>query len=186
MERSLIEESQVAALAGNGEDNAFAGIVNRYYIPIRSYIYHLTGDYEATQDLTQDTFLQAYKNIRTTENDLPLKAWLYRVATNNAWQYHRRKNLKSLVSFKGLRETNGTEDVHDHRDEDEDIAVQDALKKINGRQRTCLVLHYIEGFKYREIAETLGISEDSVRKRVARGKTTFLKNYNGEKEVIRS
>jgi DNA-directed RNA polymerase specialized sigma24 family protein len=48
--------------------------------------------------------------------------------------------------------------------------------------RYCLVLHLVEGFKYREIAETLGISEDAVRMRVARGKEAFRRCYDGRKK----
>lgn len=175
-----LQETQVLALIRNGNADAFTEIVGHYYLPIRSYIYHLTGDFETTQDITQDTFLQAYKNILKTETSLPLKAWLYRIATNNAWQYHRRKNILSIVSFKTLKETDGSLSVPDPRDTDEDIAVQDALVKITGEQRICMVLHCVEGFKYKEIAETLGITEESVRKRIARGKKSFLKFYNNE------
>ena len=86
----------------------------------------------------------------------------------------------SIVSFKALKETDGSINVPDPRDTDEDIAVQDALVKITGEQRICMVLHCVEGFKYKEIAETLGITEESVRKRIARGKKSFLKFYNNE------
>jgi len=59
----------------------------------------------------------------------------------------------------------------------EGLAIQDALSHVPSEQRTCLVLHFVEGFKYGEIAETLGTSEEAVRKRVARGKQAFRKLY---------
>ena len=62
---------------------------------------------------------------------------------------------------------------------DEKIAIQEALNKVPEDQRTCLVLHLVEGFKYREIAETMEISEDAVRMRVARGKAAFQMVYRG-------
>ena len=79
-----LQKTQVLASVRSGDADAFTEIVEHYYLPLRSYIYHLTGDYETTQDLTQDTFIQAYKNILKTKTSLPLKAWLYRIATNNA------------------------------------------------------------------------------------------------------
>ena len=64
----------------------------------------------------------------------------------------------------------------------EEIAIKDALGKIPYEQRICVVLHYVEGFKYREIAETMGISEEAVRKRVTRGVQVFRRLYDrGEK-----
>jgi RNA polymerase sigma factor (sigma-70 family) len=61
------------------------------------------------------------------------------------------------------------------------MAVRTALHEVPSNQRECLVLHFVGGFKYREIAITLGISEDAVRKRVARGKEIFKDayKYNG-------
>jgi RNA polymerase sigma factor (sigma-70 family) len=58
--------------------------------------------------------------------------------------------------------------------------IQEALRGVPIEQRMCLVLHFVEGFKYREIAETLDISEDAVRMRVARGKQIFQSLYAEE------
>ena len=70
------------------------------------------------------------------------------------------------------------------RDIEEKMAVRTALREVPPNQRECLVLHFVEGFKYREIAVTLGISEEAVRKRVARGKEIFKDAYkfNGGKD----
>jgi RNA polymerase sigma-70 factor (ECF subfamily) len=60
----------------------------------------------------------------------------------------------------------------------ETAAIEEALRHVPHEQRVCLVLHFVEGFKYREIAETLDISEDAVRKRVARGRRVFINHYS--------
>ena len=51
------------------------------------------------------------------------------------------------------------------------------MLKVPEEQRVCMMLHFVEGFKYREIAQTMGISEDAVRMRVARGSMEFRKQY---------
>ena len=174
-----MEEAQVIALVRAGEINAFAEIVEHYQAPIQRYLYRLTGDFQMAQDLTQDTFLQAYKGILKANADLSFKAWLYRIATNNARQHRRRKKLISFSLFSDHMESNTpvTEIPSDFMGEK--MAVQEALTKVPEEQRTCLVLHLVEGFKYREIAGTLGISEDAVRMRVARGKEVFRRLYRG-------
>ena len=75
----------------NGNGDAFAGIVECYQSAIVRYLYRMTGDYEAAKDLAQDTFVSVYKNIPKTDTGLSFKAWLYRIATNNALQHIRRK-----------------------------------------------------------------------------------------------
>jgi len=174
-----LEEARVIALVRAGEADAFTEIIEHYQAAIIRYLYRLTGDYEMAKDLAQDTFIQAYKGILKTDAELSFKAWLYRIATNNAGQHRRRKKLLSFIPF-----TTKEQDIPDTANQSdcpaERIAINESLLKIPEEQRTCLVLHFVEGFKYREIAETLGCSEEAVRKRVARGKKLFTDLYDRE------
>lgn len=173
-----MEEASVIALVRAGNTDAFADIAEHYQSPIQRYLYRLTGDYELARDLAQDTFIQAYEGILKTSAELSLRAWLYRIATNNAFQHHRRKRLIPFVPFSGLKKETEIA-AGDCAEPDETMTIQEALKKVPEEQRACLVLHLVEGFKYREIAETLGISEDAVRMRTARGKEAFQRLYRG-------
>lgn len=174
-----MKEARVIALIRAGEADAFAEIIEDYQASIIRYLYRMTGDHEMAKDLAQDTFIQAYKGILKTDAELSFRAWLYRIATNNALQHHRRKKLLSFIPF-----TSKEQDIPDARKQincpGETFAINEALLKIPEEQRTCLVLHFVEGFKYREIAETLGCSEEAVRKRVTRGKKLFIGLYNRE------
>ena len=165
----MLDEVQILTLAKAGDTNAFAEIINFYQKPILRYLYRLTGDYEMSQDLAQDTFVQAFHGITRLNTDLALKTWLYRIATNNALQYLRRKKLFSIILFNHLRNSAISTGESTFDRTFESLAIKEALLKIPQNQRACLVLHYIEGFQYREIARTVGISEEAVRKRVARG-----------------
>ena len=60
------------------------------------------------------------------------------------------------------------------------IAIKEAMLKAPYKNRVCLVLHFVEGYKYREIVETLGISREAVRKRVTRGSLEFRRHYSGK------
>jgi len=60
---------------------------------------------------------------------------------------------------------------------EERLLIEEALLKIPLDQKACMVLHFVEGLKYREIADVLGVTEDAVRKRVARGSKEFRKLY---------
>ncbi len=176
----MLEEAQVIALVRAGEIDAFADIVEHYQSPIIRYLFRMTGEYELAKDLAQDTFIQAYKGILKTQAELSFKAWLYRIATNNALQHHRRKKLLSFIPFTSSESETATNSIDCSR---ETTNIQETLQKIPEEQRICVVLHFVEGFKYREIAETLGISEEAVRKRVARGRLLFIEEYNkGEVE----
>ena len=143
------------------------------------YLFRITGNREVAQDLTQETFIKAYKSLMKTKAEINLKPWLYRIATNNVHQYHRRKLLLSFIPLDSLKK-NGKHDLEGPPENvDDGIAVKETLLKIPSDQRECLILHHVEGFRYQEIAEMLGISEDAVRMRVARAKKVFRRVYNG-------
>ncbi|MFZ7102086.1 MAG: RNA polymerase sigma factor [Peptococcaceae bacterium] len=180
-----MEDAQVITLVRNGETDAFSEIVEHYQKPIGRYLYQMTGDYELSKDLLQDTFIKAYQSILKTNADISFKAWLYKIATNIALQHKRRRKKISFIPL-----FDDSVDLHnfvidnsgDHFEEK--LAIAEILLKIPQEQRVCMILHFVEGFKYREIAVVLDISEEAVRKRVARGSKEFKRLYGktgGEK-----
>jgi RNA polymerase sigma-70 factor (ECF subfamily) len=162
-----------------GNPDLFESVVEKYQQPITRYLYSLTGDYEIARDLAQDTFFNAYKNIHKTDPDLKLGAWLYRIATNNALQHHRRKKILGFIPFETIGKTGIKGNGAHPEDPVENMAIRDTLSKIPYRQRVCLVLYYIEGYKCPEIADALELSEAAVRKRISRAVKLFRRIYNG-------
>lgn len=177
MERTgTLEGSDTLSRIRAGDREAFTAIVRQFQSPIVIYLFRLTGDGELARDLAQDTFIRAYKALGRTTPDLPLKTWLYRIATNNALQYHRRKAIVSFVPLDdGLRPIAHFDAA---KRATEAAAVHETLLKVPQRLRVCMVLHFVDGFRHREIAKMLGISEDAVRMRVARGCEEFRKQYS--------
>ena len=147
-------------------------------MPIVGYLRRLTGDHEGAQDLAQDTFVQAYKSILKTSSELSLKAWLYKIATNNARQFHRRRRLLSFIPLSG-EEHSETPETGPSSRVVERMTIEEALLKVPHDRRVCMALHFVEGLKYREIADIVGVSEEAVRKRVARGSQDFRREYRG-------
>lgn len=134
-------------------------------------------DAVVAEDLAQDTFIQAYKSILKTTSELSLKAWLYKIATNNARQFHRPAAAALVHSADRLREVSGTETENSPNSVVERTAIEKALVRVPHEQRVCKALHFVEGLKHREIADIVGVSEEAVRKRVARGSKEFRTVY---------
>ena len=172
-----LDDTQVITSIREGAPDAFSIIVERYQQPIVRYLYRLTSDWSVAEDLAQDTFVNAYRGIAKTREELSFKAWLYRIATNNARQYHRRRRLISFIPFIAGERSDPEDPRASVETIDARIEVERALQAVPWEQREPIVLHHIEGLKYREIAEVLGISEEAVRKRVARGSEAFRKAF---------
>ena len=172
-----MDDSLVIEQVRGGRTDAFSHVVERYQAPIARYLSRMTGNHDVTQDLAQDTFIQAYRGILKTTSELSFKAWLYKIATNNARQYHRRRQLLSFLPFTGSENfsVGGDDPVSDSVGDR--LMVQQAMLKVSHDRRTCMVLHFVEGLKYREIAEVIGTTEEAVRKQVARGSKDFREAY---------
>jgi RNA polymerase sigma-70 factor (ECF subfamily) len=179
-----LEDIQLIALIREGNTEAYGQVIERYQLPIGKYLYRLTGEYETAKDLTQDTFIQAYQSLRKNKDEIQLKAWLYGIATNKALQYRRRKKIINFIPFDDAQKTDPPDGKNQPDEIVEKIMVEAAMLKVPEEQRVCMMLHFVEGFKYREIAQTLGISEDAVRMRVARGSQEFRKQYDPQGGMV--
>ena len=177
-----MDEAQIIAQVRSGTPDAFEEIVEHYQTPIIRYLYRLTGDSEVSRDLAQDTFLQSYRSILKTRSELSFKAWLYKIATNNARQYHRRRRVLSFVPFFDTERPGAPEPKAAPEHADERLAIEETLLQVSEEKRACIVLHFVEGLRYREIGEILGITEEAVRKRVARGSDDFRTAYRRQED----
>lgn len=176
---SVLEEKEILNHVKNGNNTAFAEIVAQYQLPIQRYLFRLTKDYEMAQDLAQDTFLQAYKSLSKNKSNIhEFRPWLYRIATNQAFNYRRRKKFLTLLLFK---QSNKVEQPFGNIPTGQvfkNMEINEAFLNVPENQKVCLVLHFVEGFNYKEIGEIIGISEDAVRKRISRGTREFRRVYN--------
>jgi RNA polymerase sigma-70 factor (ECF subfamily) len=167
--------------ARQGSEAAFSALFERFQTPIVNYIYRLVGDWDAANDLAQDTFLKAYNALPRTDDALQISPWLYRIATNTALDALRRRKRITWVPFKADIEPNhlyGAPANSDpaHRQAESD-AIQVALSQVPPDQRICLVLNMYQGMSYKEIAEMLGISVNLVAVRIFRGREKFIEAY---------
>src|SRR6266446_665942 len=129
---------------------AFRSLIERLEQPITGYLHRLVGDREVALDLAQDTFVQVYKEIDKTSEDLLLDAWIYRIATNYGLRYLNRKRLKQFV---GLDSSSSPEDFNANlmvpgpeSQAETRILVHEALSKMKPQDAACILLHYGNGF----------------------------------------
>lgn len=160
---------------------AFRSLIERLQKPITGYLHRLVGDREVALDLAQDTFVQVYKEIGKTSEDLSLDAWIYRIATNYGLRYLNRKRLKQFIRLESRENFDESLAVAGPEDQTETrILVQQALGTMKPKDAAVLQLHYGNGFTYQEIGQVMDMSSEAVRKCVARSVEKFRKVY-GEK-----
>jgi RNA polymerase sigma-70 factor (ECF subfamily) len=167
-------DASLVARAQEGDRAAFAALVERYQRPLGSFLWRLTRDRELASDLTQDAFLRVYRSIAGTPPGLLLRPWLYRIATNLAYDHFRRRRRLGRLPI-GLVGRQAAEDESTSVEERE--LVQLALDRLRPSERAVLLLCAVEQLTYSEVAVTLGCSSEAARKQFTRAKERFRVAY---------
>lgn len=116
---------------------------------------------EDAEDVVQDTFLKYLQKHPAFESAEHEKAWLIRVATNGSRDRRRSAFFRKTVSL---------EEIGEYAETPEQLHVLEQLMDLPVRHKTVLYLHYIEGYKLKEIAEITGISEGTAKTALYRGR----------------
>lgn len=136
---------------------------------LHRYIAKLTNDGEAATELMQDTFVQGMRS--DIREPAAVRTWLFRTATNLAVSHGRRRRLLRFAPFVG------TEVAPEPAFDPETHQVRAALGSIPPEHAATLLLHYDAGFTRAEIAQMQGVSEETVKSRLARGRKNFIAAY---------
>lgn len=148
-------------------DRAFEQLYRDHLKDVYSYSYYRIGNHHDAEDLTEQTFLQAYRHFaraRQESNGRPLRPWLIRIAHNLAANYHRdrsRKPQTPLESVEPPAARHSTEDLVEGREELR--AVIENLKELPDDRREALVMRFALGMDNREIARAMGKSDGATK-----------------------
>lgn len=173
-------DAQVIALARRARDEALGVLYQSYRGKIYTFLLRLTGDGDAADDLTQDTFMKAHRALAELTEGHRLLPWLYRIAANAAIDAARRRKRLTwvpLLSLLGDGEEPRSPDGH-HQVSDRDH-IRTTIRQLPVENAAALLLHALEGYSYREIAEIQGVSLTAVRSRIARARAAFKQAYAG-------
>ena len=161
-----------------GEDKAFDELVTKYRIRVFAMIYHLVHNEQDAWDLAQDGFLKAWKSIDRFRFQSSFYTWLYRIMTNVAIDWLRKKQITSGQEFD---DTIGLQDLEPGSDlapkseplplktmERQEVRerIDAAIAKLSPEHRTVILLKEMEDLQYHEIAETVGCSIGTVMSRL--------------------
>lgn len=161
-----------------GDHKAFEVLIQRYQQMIHALTFRMTGGMSDAEDLAQETFIHAYQQLEKFRGEAKFSSWLYQIAVNRCLNW-RKQSLRR----QRLHEKWEPEPSAEPEQEGVGQRIQEALMKLNPKQRAAVVLTTYDGLSHAEAAKTLGCSETTVSWRLftARAKLkTLLKNLNVE------
>ncbi len=190
-----MDEDYLIQSATQGDLDAFNRLVLAYQDRVFSQAYRIMGEMEAAEDVTQEAFISAFRNIKSYRGG-SFRAWLLRIVTNASYDELRRRKRRpttplepvdaeddEIESPRWLADTSESPEEHSERKE-LDQAIQNCLEDLPQDFRTVVVLVDVQGFDYIEAAEVIRTPVGTVKSRLSRARLRMRDCLQGWWELL--
>jgi len=172
--------ADLIARACAGDPEAFRLIFERYSRPIISFLYDLVGDRELAEELTQETFVRAYRNLSTMREETKVSTWLFGIARNVAREARRARVRSSRhvdLDDESVLELSDTAPVPVDRllGKELNSVIRHSLAALDEDKRLVFTLKVFQQCSYEEIAEITGFSIAKLKTDLHRARTEMRK-----------
>lgn len=179
----LSDEELIMEFQQNNTLKAFEVLVQRYKNPLTNFVYRFLGDYEACNDVVQETMIRFYRNKDSYKSIAKFSTWIYTIATNLAKTEYQRRRRRQIFSISSHRDENDNFEIPDESKRPDVIVdstikekiIQKALLKVSSTYREAVLLRDIQELSYEEIAEIMGIEVGTVKSKINRGRMQLQK-----------
>lgn len=176
-----LTDEEIVLRVQKGDSEIFGVLVDRYEKKLLRYGKKFLAHPEDVQDIVQDVFIRAYRNIQSFDLAQRFNPWIYRIAHNAYLNTMRRNSLAPLtvdfdtvlVHFKYDDPSESEREQRDMRD-----LVERSMNGLSAKYREVLILHYFEEMPYKDIADVLEIPIGTVSIRLKRAREALKKNIN--------
>ena len=152
-------------------------IYNTHFDDLRRYLIYRSGDQDLSGDIAQNVFMKVWtKKIELASGNI--KSLLFKMATDEFISHIRRKKVERAYSdsidLRLVQESDsGDDELKDKKEQ-----FKKALNQLPEKQRTALLMNKMQGLTYKEIAESLNLSEKAIEKRISQALGTLKQNLN--------
>lgn len=164
-------ETELIEACKKGDRDAFHDLFEAHKDRVYTVAFHYCGNEATARDVTQQVFLKLFTSIGQFREDSQFTTWLYRIVANACADEHRKRRrfvpFSPEIEVKHMVGKGGQEESY-HRRQVAD-SVRGAISELTPKLRLPILLKYVEGLSYDEIADALGISIGTVSSRLNRG-----------------
>jgi RNA polymerase sigma factor, sigma-70 family len=183
----MLKEEEIINKVKEGDIQAFEELFELYKAGAKRLAYMITGNLADSEDIVQDAFIQCYRKInRLKEND-HFRAWFYHTITRIAWKYCRYH--KVVLSVDDISDTDIMKEIPDNsaaerllKNEESEILYQ-AIRNLDKKQRTAVILYYYNEFSINEISTIMGCSEGTIKSRLHTARKNLKKALNSRENM---
>lgn len=170
------DDARLVARSLTQDQAAFGLLIDRHAAAIVNLAYRMVGNRAEAEDLAQETFLAAFKALKTFRADSKFSTWLYRIASNKCKDWLRVKR-----PGQGVQDVDVDEALDVHMAEDRTpeqllsqqqvaLELEQAIQRLPPLYREAFVLKHVEGLTYEEMEAILGVNGDTLKMRVYKGR----------------
>ncbi|SNT36844.1 RNA polymerase sigma-70 factor, ECF subfamily [Ekhidna lutea] len=195
---AMVNMDDLIEKAMTGDERSFNQLVSLWYKRIYNYVLKQCSVEELASDITQRTFISVFRNLAKLKDITRFKPWIYRIATNYCHEEGRKWSRSRTVPFTTSQGDDGETMIREegqaegafynpemsYRQQEMQRILFASLQKISEDQRSVIIMKEYEGMKFREIAEVMDTSENTVKTWMYRG-LKLLKNYLEEERITK-
>jgi RNA polymerase sigma-70 factor (ECF subfamily) len=178
-----------------GDQKAYAELMKRYKSPVYHMILKMVRNVDDAEDLTIEAFSKAFKNLHRFKKDYTFSTWLFRIATNNAIDFIRKKKLNTYSLNTSFTDDSGEAvniDVKDANLDPEEKAIKSQkidlvrifVDKLPAKYQRLVKLRYFEEYSYDEIAKELDAPLGTVKAQLHRARELMYDLVKNKKDHI--
>ena len=154
-----IEDQLLVMDAQDGSSEAMEKLVHRWQERLWKYAYRLTSDNQAAWDVTQQAWIGIIKGLRKLNDPANFKPWAYRITTNKAANWIKKKSKERKLSIDDIDEC--------EQKANKEIGIKELLNKLDIKKRAVLEMYYFEELSVSQISTALRIPKGTVKSRLA-------------------
>lgn len=157
-----------------GDEKALEELIARYLRPVYIFVYRNVGSGEAAEDVTQEVFLKAWKNLKKFDIEKSFKPWIFRIAKNASIDYLRKKKTIPFSRFENEAGQNVLAENLAWHEPDFIAEFSDrrvlsiAMQNLSKEERDLINLRHVQGMDFKEISRVMGGSINTVKSRYRR------------------
>jgi RNA polymerase sigma-70 factor (ECF subfamily) len=188
-----LSDSDLIDTIRKSQSEAYAEIIERYQGKLFAYIFRLIGNREEAEDLLQNVFIKAYRNLNSFDIQRKFSSWIYRIAHNESMNFIKRRYLKRFISWEDINSSKDKLEARSLADAPDEAwfkkesiqGVGEAIRRLPLKYRQVLILRYFSDKSYQEISEILDKPLNTVGTLINRAKKKLSHEIAKDKKIHR-
>jgi RNA polymerase sigma factor (sigma-70 family) len=168
--------------AKDGDEQAMTQLITIHKALVFTIALRMTNDYDASKDITQETFIKVFMNMKKVKSAEHFRPWICTITRNLVCDYFRKMKRTRTVSFEHIKDFHGQSNIDVTRKR---MIIQDGLAQLTEKDRMLLTLAYYQGMSHNEIARVMKMDASNVKISIHRARKRLRRELHGyENELL--